>query len=73
MVISREIRNWQQPVSEKAGKDIPVYEEVVNSVWRKEPELRKLKEELSGLDRRIKANLNEKTKPENSKVSSLAV
>ncbi len=44
---------------EKASKDIPVLEEVVNSQWRKEEELRKLKSDLAGLDRKIQMTIGE--------------
>ncbi|WP_319266152.1 N-6 DNA methylase [uncultured Draconibacterium sp.] len=39
--------------AENAGKDIPVLDEVVNSAWRKEGELKDLKAELAGLERKI--------------------
>ncbi len=44
---------------EKAVKDIPVLEEVVNSQWRKEDELRKLKSDLAALDRKIQMTIGE--------------
>lgn len=44
---------------EKAAKDIPVLEEVVNSNWRKEDELRKLKSGLAGLERKIQMTIGE--------------
>lgn len=44
---------------ENAGKDIPVLEEVVNSAWRKEGELKELKTELVKLERKIHHNLVE--------------
>ncbi len=44
---------------EKAAKDIPVLEEVVNSRWRKEDELRKLKSDLAALDRKIQMTIGE--------------
>ena len=44
---------------EKATKDIPVLEEVVNSQWRKEDELRKLKSDLAALDRKIQMAIGE--------------
>ncbi|KAF5044168.1 hypothetical protein DSECCO2_494610 [anaerobic digester metagenome] len=37
----------------KMEKDIPILKEVVESIWRKEPELKELKEELIRLDREI--------------------
>ena len=42
---------------ENAGKDIPVLDDVVNSVWRKEGELKELKSELVKLERKIHHNL----------------
>ena len=38
-------------------KDIPVLKEVVESIWRKEPELKSLKDELIKLDREIQLSL----------------
>ncbi|MDR2951316.1 MAG: N-6 DNA methylase [Prevotella sp.] len=42
--------------------DIPVLKEVVESSWKKEPELRELKSQLSALERNIQLTLS--TKPE---------
>ena len=44
---------------EKVAKDIPVLEEVVNSHWRKENDLRKLKSDLAALDRKIQMTIGE--------------
>lgn len=44
---------------EKATKDIPVLEEIVNSQWRKEDELKKLKSDLAALDRKIQLTIGE--------------
>ncbi len=44
---------------EKAAKDIPVLKEVVNSRWKKEDELRKLKSELAALDRKIQMKIRD--------------
>ncbi|MBK5719537.1 N-6 DNA methylase [Dysgonomonas sp. Marseille-P4677] len=41
-------------------KDIPILKEVVNSSWRKEPELKELKTELAALERRIQLTLTSK-------------
>lgn len=46
--------------AEKAAIDLPVLKEVVNSEWRKEDELRKLKVGLSGLERKIQLSLSDK-------------
>jgi hypothetical protein len=43
--------------NEKISKDLPVLQEVVNSVWRKENELKDLKTELDALDRKIQLSL----------------
>jgi N12 class adenine-specific DNA methylase len=51
--------NNQIRLTEKAAIDIPVLKEVVNSQWRKEDELRKLKSDLAALDRRIQATIGE--------------
>ena len=53
--------------AEKAAKDIPVLEEMVNSSWRKEGELKKLKSELSALDRKIQLSLNDKQNDQGEK------
>ncbi|MDC7217688.1 MAG: helicase C-terminal domain-containing protein [Spirochaetales bacterium] len=44
---------------EKTSKDIPVLEEVINSQWRREDELRKLKSDLAALDRQIQMTIGE--------------
>ena len=46
-------------ILDKAAKDIPVLEEVVNSHWRKEDELRILKSDLAALDRKIQMTIGE--------------
>ncbi|SFL08158.1 Adenine-specific DNA methylase, N12 class [Porphyromonadaceae bacterium KH3CP3RA] len=46
-----------QKDNEALQKDIPVLKEVVESTWRKEPELKALKEELMQLDREIQLSL----------------
>jgi N12 class adenine-specific DNA methylase len=43
--------------NEKLSKDIPVLKEVVESTWRREPELAALKSELVTLERRIQQSL----------------
>jgi hypothetical protein len=43
--------------NEKISKDIPVLQEVANSVWRKENELKNLKTELDALSRKIQLSL----------------
>ena len=49
----------QARLTEKAANDIPVLKEVVNSQWRKEEELRKLKSDLGALDRKIQSTIGE--------------
>lgn len=44
---------------EKASRDIPVLEDVVNSQWRKEDELKKLKSDLAALERKIQMTIGE--------------
>jgi hypothetical protein len=46
-------------------RDIPTLQEIVNSTWKKEEELKKLKGELSALERRIQLTLtpNQEIKP----------
>lgn len=46
-----------QADNEKLQKDIPVLKEVVESTWRKEPELKALKDDLMKLDREIQLSL----------------
>jgi hypothetical protein len=43
--------------NEKLQKGIPVLKEVVDSTWRKEPELKVLKDDLIKLDREIQLSL----------------
>jgi N12 class adenine-specific DNA methylase len=50
------IENHQKQ-NEKLQVDIPVLQEVVKSVWKKEDELKALKSELSVLDRKIQLSL----------------
>ncbi len=46
-----------QTENEKLQKDIPVLKEVVEGTWRKEPELKALKDDLIKLDREIQLSL----------------
>lgn len=46
-----------QTENEKLQKDIPTLKEVVEAVWRKEPELKVLKDDLIKLDREIQLSL----------------
>jgi hypothetical protein len=46
-----------QSDTEKISKDLPVLQEVVNSTWRRENELKDLKTELASLDRKIQLSL----------------
>jgi N12 class adenine-specific DNA methylase len=50
------IENHQKQ-NEKLQVDLPVLQEVVKSVWKKEDELKALKSELSALDRKIQLSL----------------
>lgn len=52
-----KLRDRYQAENEKLQKDIPVLKEVVEGSWRKEPELKTLKEELVRLDREIQLSL----------------
>ena len=59
--------------AEKAANDLPVLEEVVNSQWRKEDELKKLKSDLAALARKIQMTIGENsadTNKQNKSVSS---
>lgn len=46
-----------QADNEKLQKDIPTLKEVVDATWRKEPELKALKDDLVKLDREIQLSL----------------
>lgn len=46
-----------QSDNQKLEKDIPVLKDVVESIWRKEPELKILKDDLIKLDREIQLSL----------------
>ncbi len=50
----------------RMAKDVPVLEKMVGSPWRKEVELRKLKTELSNLERKIKLSLESQNEPANT-------
>ena len=46
-----------QKETEKLSKDLPVLQEIANSAWKKEEQLKELKTELSALDRKIQLSL----------------
>ena len=52
-----KLRDRYRAENEKLEKDIPVLKEVVESSWRKESELKALKEDLVRLDREIQLSL----------------
>lgn len=56
--------------NERLQKDIPVLKEVVESSWRKEPELKTLKEELVRLDREIQLSLKPIEEQEGEEVAA---
>jgi hypothetical protein len=56
-----------QSDTEKISRDLPVLQEVVNSAWRKEDELKDLKTELAALDRKIQLSLKPVDTGEDSK------
>ncbi|HJD76601.1 MAG TPA: DNA methylase, partial [Bacteroides reticulotermitis] len=53
------IEKYQQE-SQKLEKNIPILQEVVNSVFKKEPELKDLKSQLDSLNRQINLSLENK-------------
>ncbi|MFY9153076.1 MAG: N-6 DNA methylase [Prolixibacteraceae bacterium] len=57
----------QARLTEKAANDIPVLKEVVNSLWRKEDELRKFKSDLAVLERKIQMTIGENSALGNTK------
>jgi hypothetical protein len=50
------VKNYEKE-NEKISKDLPVLQEVVNSTWHKENELKDLKTELATLDSKIQLSL----------------
>jgi hypothetical protein len=56
-----------QSDTEKISKDLPVLQEIVNSAWRREDELKDLKTELAALDRKIQLSLKPVDTGEDSK------
>lgn len=44
--------------NEKSEQDIPVLQEVVGGVWKKEEELKSLKSDLAALERKIQISLS---------------
>jgi len=48
---------YYQKEAEKKEKDIPALQEIVNTTWRKEDELKGLKTELASLNRKIELSL----------------
>ena len=52
-----KLQEKYQSDNEKLQKDIPVLKEVVEGTWRKEPELKALKDDLIELDREIQLSL----------------
>lgn len=59
-----------QTDNEKLQKDIPVLKEVVEASWRKEPELKGLKDDLIKLDREIQLSLNPINETEGASVEN---
>lgn len=56
-----ELIDSQQAQNERLKKDIPVLQEMANGKWRKEDDLKKLKAELSVLERKIKVSLEKQS------------
>lgn len=46
--------------NKRLSKDLPILKEVMTATWKKEPELKDLKSELSSLDRKIQLTLSSK-------------
>jgi N12 class adenine-specific DNA methylase len=55
---------------EKAARDIPVLQEVVNNNWKKENELRKLKSDLAALSRKIQMTIGEHSTDKNWQIKN---
>ena len=60
-----------QSDNQKLEKDIPVLKDVVESTWRKEPELKILKDDLIKLDREIQLSLKPIEESEGQENTSL--
>jgi hypothetical protein len=60
-----------QTDNQKLEKDIPILKEVVESNWRKEPDLKALKDDLTKLDREIQLSLKPIEESEGQENSSL--
>jgi hypothetical protein len=58
-----ELIDTHQAQNERLQKDIPVLQEIANGKWRKEDDLKKLKTELSLLERKIKVSLEKQILP----------
>ncbi len=61
-----------QKENEKLSKDIPTLKEVVESTWRKEPELAALRDEFKELDRKIQLSLKPIEESEGQPVNEVA-
>ena len=59
--------------NEKLSKDIPILKEVVESTWRKEPELAALRNEFKELDRKIQLSLKPIEESEGQPVNEVTV
>ena len=59
-----------QEKNKKIEADIPILKEVVESSWKKEPELKELKSELSALERQIQLTLTSKPDAVNGEIIS---
>ncbi|WP_157257471.1 hypothetical protein, partial [Dysgonomonas macrotermitis] len=59
--IPAHIEKYQSD-NQKLEKDLPVLREVMDSVWKKEPELKELKSQLDSLSRQINLSLENKDK-----------
>jgi N12 class adenine-specific DNA methylase len=61
-----ELIDNHQGQNERIKKDIPVLQEMVTGKWRKEDDLKKLKTDLSTLERKIKVSLETQNHPQSS-------
>lgn len=59
-----------QTDNERLSKDLPILKQVIDSTYKKEPELKDLKVQLTVLDRQIQLTLTTKDEPKESNLSA---
>lgn len=69
--IPKVIENHEREL-EKVKRDVETYKAIASGEWKKEGELRKLKSELSELDRKISLTIN-KNKDDGDKIQEVKI